>query len=159
MIIEVTIENWLSYKKRTVFSMEATKDKKLTDNFVKCGNYNLLKTAAIYGANAAGKSNFYKIMTIFILLMRESNRITINDKLPIVPFLLDKNSQNKLSFFEMKFITNNERYTYGFKANKDNISEEYLYGYPKGKKTILFSRTNINDYIFNSDQTILNTIK
>ena len=54
MLIEFSIENFLSFKDKVTFTMEASSDKKLEDNYVNIENEKILKSTAIYGANASG---------------------------------------------------------------------------------------------------------
>lgn len=150
MLIEFSIANLLSYKEKVTFSMEATSDKKLSSNYIEKNKYKLLKTAAIYGPNAAGKSNFYKIFTCLVLWIRQSSKVDINAEIPVIPFQFDEKSKKKPSFVEIKFIINNIRYTYGFKADRFKIHEEYLYSYPNNKITKLFVRKNTDEYTFSN---------
>ena len=148
MIIEFSVTNFLSFKDRVTFSMLANASSGLDSNYVVVNDKKILKTAAIYGANASGKSNLFKILTNVIFMLSTSNNRDINAKLPIIPFKFDKESLNKPSEFEIKFITDNIRYVYGFIADKNKIYEEYLYYYPNGKETKIFDRTNINEYTY-----------
>jgi len=159
MILEFSIANFLSYKERVTFSMLANTSSGLDDNYLISNDKKILKTAAIYGANASGKTNLFKILTVIILMLRSSNNADINAKLPIIPFKFDKESRNKPSEFEIKFILENIRYVYGFIADKNQIIEEYLYYYPNGRETKIFDRTNVNDYSFpQKDANVLNDI-
>lgn len=160
MLIEFSITNFLSFKDKTVFSMHASSDNILSDNFVNIGNEKLLKMTAIYGANASGKSNLFKSLAIISNMIRQSNFYTPNVKLPITPFKLDKKTVKEPSKFEIKFLMNGIRYIYGFEADSKNIYKEYLSYYPNGRPVKIFNRENINDYSFNSsDERLLNDIK
>ena len=140
--------------------MIANSNKELNDNYVEIGGNKVLKSAAIYGANASGKSNLFKILTLVVLMLRSSNSVDINAKLPLIPFKLDKGSVNKPSEFEIKFILDETRYVYGFIADKDKIYDEYLYYYPNGRETKIFDRTNINEYSYTQkDEKILREIE
>lgn len=159
MILEFSIANFLSYKDRITFSMLANSSSGLNDNYVVEGDKKILKTSAIYGANASGKTNLFKILTIVISMLRKSNNTDINTKLPIVPFKLNKETIKKPSEFEIKFIINDVRYVYGFTADTNQIYEEYLYYYPNGRETKIFDRTNVNEYSFSQkDEKFLNDI-
>ena len=156
MILEFSITNFLSFKNRTTMSMVANATNGLDHNYVVKNNKRILKTAAVYGANASGKTNLFKALVLIILMLRDSNHMDINAKLPIVPFKLDKN-QNP-SEFEIKFIVHDIRYVYGFKADETQIYEEYLYYYPKGKETKIFDRVH-NHYSYDrKDAKILEKI-
>lgn len=150
MILEFSIENFLSFKEKVTFSMLANASNGLDNNYIVSNDKRILKTAAIYGANASGKSNLFKVLTNVILMLRNSNNADINAKLPIVPFKFDKEYilTNKPSEFEIKFILDEIRYVYGFVANKEQIYEEYLYYYPNGREKKIFDRTNVNEYSY-----------
>ena len=131
----------------------------LDENYIISNNRRILKTAAIYGANASGKTNLFRILTLVISMLRSSNNANINAKLPIVPFEFDDETINKPSEFEIKFIVDDVRYVYGFLADKNKIYEEYLYYYPNGRETKVFDRINTNQYSFpQKDERILNDI-
>ena len=160
MILEFSVKNFLSFKEKVTFSMIANSNKELNDNYVEIGGNKVLKSAAIYGANASCKSNLFKILTLVVLMLRSSNSVDINAKLPLIPFKLDKGSVNKPSEFEIKFILDETRYVYGFIADKDKIYDEYLYYYPNGRETKIFDRTNINEYSYTQkDEKILREIE
>lgn len=160
MILEFSVKNFLSFKEKVTFSMIANSNKELNDNYVEIGGNKVLKSAAVYGANASGKSNLFKILTLVVLMLRSSNSVDINAKLPLIPFKLDKDSVNKPSEFEIKFILDETRYVYGFIADKDKIYDEYLYYYPNGRETKIFDRTNINEYSYTQkDEKILREIE
>ncbi len=150
MITEFSVTNFYSYKDKVTFSMLASNSSFNNDNYIIKGDRKILKTAAIYGANASGKSNLFKILTNVILMIRKSRNVDSNLNLPIVPFKLDKESINEPSEFEIKFIYDNVRYVYGFKASVKKIFEEYLYYYPNGREALIFDRC-FNKYEFPRD--------
>ena len=160
MILEFSIVNFLSFKDKVNFSMFANATGGLDENYTIYNNRRILKTAAIYGANASGKTNLFRILTLVISMLRSSNNANINAKLPIVPFKFDEETINKPSEFEIKFILDETRYVYGFIADKDKIYDEYLYYYPNGRETKIFDRTNINEYSYTQkDEKILREIE
>ena len=57
MLIEFSVKNFLSFKDKVTLSMEKGNGDENLDNVIFYNNIELLKTAAIYGANASGKSN------------------------------------------------------------------------------------------------------
>ena len=148
MILEFSVTNFLSFKDRATFSMIANATSGLDDNYILYNNRKILKTTGIYGANASGKTNLFKTLTMVILMLRNSNNININSKLPILPFKFNKHSINKPSEFEIKFIADNIRYVYGFIADANKVYEEYLYYYPNGRETKIFDRIYCNEYSF-----------
>lgn len=158
MILEFSIENFLSFKEKVVFSMFANGTKGLENNYLEVLDKKVLKTCAIYGANASGKSNLFKVLNLVSLMIKQSSHIDINASLPITPFKF--NNKEDLSKFEINFIKNGIRYVYGFSANAKKIKEEYLYYYPNGREAKIFDRNNGNEYSFpKADMKILNEIK
>ena len=159
MILEFSVKNFLSFKEKVTFSMLANSNKGLDDNYVEYNDKKILKTSAIYGANASGKTNLFQILTSVIYMLRNSNNFNMNSELPIAPFQFDKKTIHKPSEFEIKFLAENIRSVYGFVADTDKIYEEYLYYYPSGRETKIFDRTNTNEYSFpQKDGRILNDI-
>lgn len=159
MILEFSIANFLSFKDKVTFSMIANATSGLDENYIISNGRKILKTAAIYGANASGKTNLFRILALVMSMLRNSNNISINSKLPIYPFKFDKNTINMPSEFEIKFVVDDVRYVYGFVADKNKIYEEYLYYYPNGRETQIFDRTKIDQYSFpQKDERILNDI-
>ena len=86
-----------------------------------------MRSAAIYGANSAGKSNLIDAIRVFQQIVRESSRkISINDKLELVPFRLSTKTENQRTEFEINFIVKGVRYQFGFVSNQERILEEWL---------------------------------
>lgn len=160
MLIEFSVTNFLSFKEKNTFTMLASSDNTLSDNFIEIGNDKILKLTALYGANASGKTNLFKILVMVSTMIKNSNFFAPNVLLPIIPFKLDKDFVTKPSEFEIKFLIDGIRYFYGFKADNKNVYEEYLTYYPNGRPVKIFSRKNVNEYTFNaSDEKFLNDIK
>ncbi|MDM8565307.1 ATP-binding protein [Candidatus Halobeggiatoa sp. HSG11] len=106
----------------------------------KFGINNLLKSAAIFGANASGKSNF--INSIRILQNIILNSLTeANNLETVVPFLLKKDVFDIPSEFEITFVQQGQMYRYGISILKGKIDEEWLYWTKTSKEIFLFQRT------------------
>jgi hypothetical protein len=77
MLIEFSVENFRSFKERATLSLEASTDDWLESECVTTvGGMRLLKSAAIFGANAGGKSNFLRAMAVFRNFIRNSSKET-----------------------------------------------------------------------------------
>lgn len=138
MLIEFNVSNFLSIREQASLSMVATKGPELANENTFLTDISavpyLLRSSAIYGANAAGKSNFIKALQFMRGLMLQSSiKVQANEKLPITPFLLDEESSLKPTEFEVTFINQGVRYQYGFSATVERITEEWLLAYPSGK--------------------------
>lgn len=156
MIIEFSIENFRSIKTRQTFSLLATSDKSLINNVFESNyenlkNEKLLKSSAIFGGNATGKSNIILAISFLTNLVLNSHRNQKGDKLNIQPFKFDNKYFNKPTSFEVIFIQNSIKYIYGVSLNNEKIIKEYLYYYPKGRKSLIFERNNTNKYEFTKD--------
>ncbi|KXG44580.1 AAA family ATPase [Tepidibacillus decaturensis] len=167
MIMEFSVENFLSFKERVTLSMVASKDRTLIENLIQPKNYanifknslvskeSLLKTGVIYGSNASGKTNFIHALNFMREYIVEGHKIQKGDTIPVIPFKLDKKSELRPSLFEIFFVANGVKYVYGFKIDQKEVHEEYLYFYPKGRQKLIFERLLINGkykYKFNQDK-------
>ncbi len=144
MLVQFTIENFLSFREAKTFSMLGVNNdlnhlEHLGVNLAGKGK-SLLPVAGIYGANAAGKSNLIKAIDFAKDLIVEGTRS--GQSIPVSPFKLGDYSQ-KPSQFEFIFTYQNTLYSYGFKLNSSQILEEWLYGTPPEKKReiLYFERT------------------
>ena len=146
MLLQFNVTNFLSFKKEAVLSTYANTDKTYANRLINIGKNAILPTIAIYGANAAGKSNLIKALTAAILFVRQSNFYQINTTNPIVPFLFDENSRNEKTRFDFSFIYDGIQYDYGFSATNQTVFDEYLYEYKSKKPSMIFERTNTNEY-------------
>ncbi len=160
MLIEFSVKNFLSFKEKVTLSMEKGTGDENLDNVISKDGLDLLKTAAIYGANASGKSNLFKAFTCAILMVRNSNLISVGGKWNFLkPFLFDETSKNNPSEFEFIFIANDVKYRYFFSADADRIYDEVLDAYYTQKPTNIFTRTKTDIYEFNSDKNKLVPLK
>lgn len=138
MLIQFTFKNYKSFRDDTILDLSATKITEFSDRVVKVGKEKLLPTAAIYGANASGKSNVieaFRFMNAYVVKSfdfggegdRDDNETKI---LKRTPFLFDKNSKNDVSSFEVFFMvpgdTTFKTYNYGFTLNDEGVKEEWL---------------------------------
>jgi len=145
MLVSFRVENFKSFKDLTEFSMEATKLKNLKEsNTYNINNISLLKSAVIYGANASGKSSLLDAMTGIKSIVKNSISIEKMEKYPALPFLLNSQTEDKESFFEIEFIVEEIIYRYGFEiATNSIILKEWLFQkklQPKARESRLFQR-------------------
>ena len=145
MLIEFSVANFRSLRDRQTFSLAKAKGDELlnTNTFqVEAVNkFHLLRSAAIYGPNAGGKSNFLLALQVMKKIVLESvTGLQRGDKLPVTPFFLSHSTRHAPSEFEVTFIVNKIRYQYGFAVTTDRIHEEWLLAYPKGRPQRWFGR-------------------
>lgn len=99
------------------------------------------RTAGIYGANASGKSTVLEALNFMITTIRSSATTwTERATLPYAPFALDDESAQRPSHYALDFVSDGNRYEYGFSMTKRRIVSEWLYDYPSGRRRMLFER-------------------
>jgi hypothetical protein len=141
MLIEFRVGNFRSFAEPQTFSLVASADTKHPDNCVPFRKLQLLKSAAVFGANASGKSNLIRaiyFMRWFVL--HSATRMNVGDPISVVPFQLDPNLRVNASFFEAAFVVEEVRYQYGFSATSQRVHDEWLIAYPKGRPQHLLDR-------------------
>lgn len=148
MLVQFVMKNVLSFREETILDMTAIHaykehESNLIDNGTK---EKFLRVAAIYGANASGKSNLYLAMTYFQRIIVESlNNVDDGKETAIkrfyVPFLFEKKSEN--SEFQIVEILDEYEYKYGFEYNANCIVTEWLYrkNLNTNRTTTIFERT------------------
>lgn len=144
MLIKFSIQNFKSIYERLdlTFIAESIKQHEI-DNLIKTDfQINLLKSLAIYGANASGKSNLIKALTFMRdFVLNSASRKGPEENINIDPFKLLLKSQNEPTLFEVDIIVNEKRYKYGFELSKNNVEKEYLLSILKTTEKPLFIRT------------------
>jgi len=101
----------------------------------------VLPAAAIYGANASGKTNAIDAFWFMSSAVRSSHKDWSPDgPIPRVPFVMDDHWKRAPSRFVADFILDGVRHQYGFSLDSQAVLEEWLFVYPKGKKQTWFRR-------------------
>ena len=142
MLLQFSVTNYASIKNEVLFSLVPSKDHEHPENILKSGKFNAVSLAAIYGANASGKSNLFKAMTNAIVYIRQSNLFQHGQKIPVVPYKFCENCALIPTKFEFTFVAEDGlKYIYGFSATTDKVVEEYLYVFRSSRPSMLFERT------------------
>lgn len=143
MLIEFRVENHRSLRDEQVLTMEAgrigdTADSRPrhVDGHSEC----LLPVAALYGANASGKSNVLNALAFMRETVLFSHRFWSPDEgVPRNQFAWGPRRAEP-SLFEVAILVENVRYQYGFLVSDECVLEEWLYAWPNAKKQIWFER-------------------
>lgn len=148
MLVQFKIKNVLSFKEETIFDMTAISAyKEHPSNLIDIDTKEkFLRVAAIYGANASGKSNFVWALQLFRRIVSQSLN-NVDDGAESVlkkcskPFSFEENKGN--SEFEIVQILRDEEYQYGFEYNSEKIVMEWLYrkSLKTNRKVTIFERT------------------
>ncbi len=143
MIISFEFENHHSYKDEQSFSMERPNNISLNRDGIDVSKYDiqLSRVAAVYGANASGKSGF---LTALQFLQRAVD----TGWLRCDPFRLSRNHQKKNSSYSINFIAKNGlRYQYDLVCNQLSIVSEILAVWDSQKPSVLFEGSFNNNQI------------
>ena len=148
MLVDFSVQNFLSFNSRQELSLLASTTKKENYNLQSVaeindfGIKNILKSAAIFGANASGKTNLTHALVMFKSIVLESLE-SIDDKVidAAVPFLMKSDFYDIPTEFEVSFIHGGKFYRYGIAIENEIISEEWLYWNKKSRETMLFHRS------------------
>ena len=133
MLIEFSVGNYCSFFEPVTLSLQAAKlrstNKLLDSNHTfEFGGLELLRSAAIYGANASGKSNLVQAMRFMRRLVLQSSRESqVDEPVGVEPFRLNTSALKKPSFFQVIFYVQDCRYRYGFEVDNRRVCSEWLY--------------------------------
>ncbi len=147
MLIQFSVGNYKSIGETVTLSMVAakirSKDGRLDEDnvFEVSEKLELLKSAAIYGANASGKSNLVAaiaFMRRFVLV--SSKETQAEERIDVEGFRLSTVTEGKPSSFEMVFLLDGVKYRYGFEVSPQRVVSEWLFHTPAGREAVLFTR-------------------
>lgn len=144
MLIRFNVKNFLSFSAREngeseEFSMIAGKVRSKKEHIYDDGKIKLLKFAAVYGANASGKSNLVKAIDF----MRQTVIRRLPDGHTEKYCKALSENRDKPSYFEMELLLDHRYYAYGFEVllNQSKFLSEWLVELrPNDEETVLFSR-------------------
>ncbi|RFM36824.1 AAA family ATPase [Chitinophaga silvisoli] len=156
MLIEFKFKNVFSFKEEARILMTAVKSfKELTDTNIIATDrgFDLLKTAAIYGANGSGKSNFIAAFGLFHHIIFNSFRDSLakenERRRQFNQFRLNTASMKENSMFEISFIHDQFIYRYGFEIFGYIIKKEWLYR--KQEREILLFNRDLQEFEVNKE--------
>lgn len=160
-LVQFNLENFLSFKDKETFSFFNSIDDSLKEKLITVENekFTLSPAAAIYGANASGKTNLLKGIGFLKFLLMTTSARKVNEAIPFLPFKLN---QDKPTTFEVIFISEGTRYGYSTTFNAERVLIEGLYTYPKGKQKKVFEReylANENKYKYSYSREYQSKLK
>lgn len=120
-----TVKNFRSIKDEQTISLESN------------------RVAAIFGANASGKTNFIRALQFVCWFVANSANAGI-EVVPYDPFRLNVNTRNQPSTFSIKFGNNNETFRYEFSVSDTEVRFEELVDLSSSRPKVIFTRENNN---------------
>ena len=145
MLLDFRVKNFRSLRDEQTLSLVAAKDRSLQElNTMPSGIKaapTLLRSVAIYGPNAGGKSNLIKALQYMRAVVAESASVmqpgqTFN----VQPFRLDALSVAQPTEFDISFVLDGVRHQYGFELTAQRVTREYLLVYKAFKPQQWFER-------------------
>lgn len=132
MLVNFSFRNFRSFRDAQQFSFEPVSGKR---------GDGLISVAAIYGANASGKSNFLTAFGCFLWIVQNSySHGKEGSLLPAEQFLLGAASDESITEFAIELIAEDIKYEYSFGFNSREIVYEELIAYYSRQPSLLFSR-------------------
>lgn len=144
MVLEIRLSNMFSFRDEVTLDLQAAKiqtkkARELEGNLFSVDGEQMLKSVALFGANASGKSNVIKAIRACVNMVRSSHNYNVDTRFAISPFKFEDYA-NKPSSFYIRFLLKGIEYEYSFSFMHDEIITETLYYYPNGRKSLVFSR-------------------
>lgn len=140
MLVSFSLENWMSFKHRTTFSMIASRERQHGERVPRVKKYQtrVLPIAALYGANASGKTNFFKALSFAKKLVVTGSRP--DTLIPVEPFRLDDTMASKPSVFEFELLIDQDIYEYSFAVTRKEVLQERLVLITSTSERVLYHR-------------------
>lgn len=102
----------------------------------------VLPVAAVFGANASGKSNLLRAMNDMRSFVLFSFRLGRPDgQIPTRPFRLAGEQDESPSRYEIDLVLGGVRHEFGFCLSRERVLQEWAHSYPHGRKLLLFRRS------------------
>ncbi len=145
MLIEFSVTNFKSIQATQTLSLVASPATELQEqnSFTTSENGvpRLLRSVAIYGPNASGKSNLLEAIDFMESFVTESSKEgQEGEPIDVKPFLFNTVNRTEPSEFEVLFLQEGVRYQYGFAVNCTRVTHEWLIAYPEGRPQRWFER-------------------
>ncbi len=152
MIINLSFENWMSFRDKTVISAVAGKQTRHGERVSRLKNYRIriLPVLAIYGGNASGKSNIFEALQFVRDLVVGGTEV--GELINVQPFLLNPKFENMPSRFWVELLINERVYAYSFAVTRKKVCEEKLVEIRATTEKVLFERINEEISISVSDK-------
>jgi len=150
MVIDFAVKNFRSFKGEQFISFVASNyDKSLPDNLInpqlegkEFASIRLLKGLALYGANAAGKTNtLFALRYLSHMVENSATELDEGDPTGVEPFALDAETAKEPSEFVLRFVVEGVRYHFVLVVDKTRILFESLSAFPKGREQVWYERT------------------
>ncbi|PCK01970.1 MAG: hypothetical protein COA42_22510 [Alteromonadaceae bacterium] len=148
MLIDFTVKNYRSFRDVQLLSLYAdSKPRHHSGNISYDNDLGILRTCAIYGANASGKTNVIKAFEALKGIVVNSGDLKDGDRIGYYePYMLSADTANAPCHFEVEFYVEQQRYRYQISFDSAQITYEKLDFYPASRAANLFTRDSATDW-------------
>lgn len=138
MLLTFSLENWKSFKDKTEFSLEATKEKQHGQSLIEAKKFRLkvLPISAIFGGNASGKSNFVKALSFLQKIIVDPEKDVVSND--VISFRLDAEKKQEPTSFEVELLLDGNIYLYTISLNWKKIFTEKLEVLNSNSRKLIF---------------------
>lgn len=142
MLINFKVGNYKSIKDKITVDFTAASISEHSDsNIFQADKESLLKSVLLYGPNASGKSKIIDAFIFFRHFIRYSAVEQPGDEaIDVDYFRLSDTTEGQPSYFEASFLIGELKYRYGFEANAERVTKEWLLETKVAKENHLFLR-------------------
>lgn len=151
MLIRFMVNNFKSIKETLELSLVSGSNNKM-GNTMKIGKLDILPSAAIYGANASGKTNVLEAFAMMRRIVLNKDKIMQStDCLPYDPFRLCTETETSPTVFDIVFTIGDVKYKYGFEYDSEIVYSEWLTVFENDIPNRIFEFDIDTGYIHNKD--------
>ena len=141
MIVSFSVSNFRSFAAEETLSLVASnrfsKNQECHAISIPDSDEKVLRTAVIYGANGAGKSNLFKALSYLEMMALNPRKKDTGTGRETFRF---SKEQDQPSSFDLRFVASGKLYRFGFKADDQRIMEEWLAQVIGGREKELYER-------------------
>lgn len=146
MLLEFTFQNFACFHMENTFSMVGTREKQHTEHVAKlfgCRAAKVLPIAALFGANASGKSTFIEALSFAKRFVTTPSGL--DDLIPVAPFAADlaqhmTDESLPVTHFSFLILVGDELFRYAFSVNETRVLFEKLAKAHGEREELLFLR-------------------
>ena len=149
MLIDFAVENWMSFRDKTKYSMVAGRERQHRERVPRIKKYNMrvLPVSVIYGGNASGKTNFFKALNFAKNLILKGTQP--EGMIQVEPFRLDSTYATRPSSFFFTLLIDEQLYEFSFAVTSRAVIEEKLVCISSSSERVLYHRKT-DDISFDS---------
>jgi uncharacterized protein len=144
MLLEFRLRNYRSFRDEATLSLIASPDKALLEENTAATDIPALpravRSAAVYGPNAGGKTTLLRALLLMRGVVVESAALKPDQTYNVQNFMLDETSRDAPTLFEVTVLLDGVRHQYGFEFTSERIIKEWLLVYHTARPQRWFNR-------------------